>query len=214
MIISPESYGLGGGRQTLDGAARIPTCCGYARSMSLEKYREKRPSGRSPEPRGRPRKRRGSAPHFVVQHHAASTDHYDFRLEIDGVLASWAVPKGPSVNPKDKRMARRTEDHPMDYEEIRSVIPEGEYGAWSRDRLGRTNTNEAEHDMAAALERGHLSFRLMAQKLHGGFALTRFRTGKDEAWPSVKKSDDDADGGSMKWSTESAPSGRTLDEVS
>ena len=72
--------------------------------MSLEKYREKRPAGRSPEPRGRPRKRRrGSAPHFVIQHHAASTDHYDFRLEIDGVLASWAVPKGPSVNPKDKR---------------------------------------------------------------------------------------------------------------
>ena len=83
--------------------------------MSLEKYREKRPAGRSPEPRGRPRKRRrGSAPHFVIQHHAASTDHYDFRLEIDGVLASWAVPKGPSVNPKDKRawlLVKKSDDH-------------------------------------------------------------------------------------------------------
>ena len=83
--------------------------------MSLEKYREKRPAGRSPEPRGRPRKRRrGSAPHFVIQHHAACTDHYDFRLEIDGVLASWAVPKGPSVNPKDKRawlLVKKFDDH-------------------------------------------------------------------------------------------------------
>lgn len=86
--------------------------------MTLKKYRERRPEGRSPEPRGRAKKRRGpSTPHFVIQHHAASTDHYDFRLEMDGVLASWAVPKGPSVNPKDKRMARRTEDHSMEYED-------------------------------------------------------------------------------------------------
>ena len=88
--------------------------------MTLKKYRERRPEGRSPEPRGRAKKRRGpSTPHFVIQHHAASTDHYDFRLEMDGVLASWAVPKGPSVNPKDKRMARRTEDHSMEYEDKR-----------------------------------------------------------------------------------------------
>jgi DNA ligase D-like protein (predicted 3'-phosphoesterase) len=114
--------------------------------MSLKEYHDKRPSGHSPEPRGRSRKRRrGSAPHFVIQHHAASTDHYDFRLEIDGVLASWAVPKGPSVNPNDKRMARRTEDHPMDYEDFEGVIPEGEYGAgrvivWDRG----TCTNDAD----------------------------------------------------------------------
>ncbi len=157
------------------------------------------------------------APHFVIQHHAASTDHYDFRLEIDGVLASWAVPKGPSVNPKDKRMARRTEDHPMDYEDFEGVIPEGEYGAgrvivWDRG----TYTNEAEHDMAEALEKGHLSFRLDGEKLHGGFALTRFRTGKDEAWLLVKKSDDDADGRRkpVRSQPESVVSGRTLDEVS
>jgi len=186
--------------------------------MTLEKYREKRPAGRSPEPRGRShRKRRGSGPHFVVQHHAASTDHYDFRLEIDGVLASWAVPKGPSINPKDKRMARRTEDHPMDYEDFEGIIPEGEYGAgrvivWDRG----TYTNEGDDDMADALERGHLSFRLNGEKLHGGFALTRLRTGKDEAWLLVKKSDDDADRRRkpVRSQPESVVSGRTLDELS
>jgi DNA ligase D-like protein (predicted 3'-phosphoesterase) len=186
--------------------------------MTLEKYREKRPAGRGPEPRGRShRKRRGSGPHFVVQHHAASTDHYDFRLEIDGVLASWAVPKGPSINPKDKRMARRTEDHPMDYEDFEGIIPEGEYGAgrvivWDRG----TYTNDSDDDMADALERGHLSFRLNGEKLHGGFALTRFRTGKDEAWLLVKKSDDDTDRRRkpVRSQRESVLSGRTLDELS
>src|SRR5829696_7779768 len=150
--------------------------------MSLEKYREKRQAGRSPEPRGRPRKRRrGSAPHFVIQHHAASTDHYDFRLEIDGVLASWAVPKGPSVNPKDKRMARRTEDHPMDYEDFEGVIPQGQYGA-GRVIVWDRGTYQSDRDMGEGLKRGHLSFRLDGEKLRGGYALTRFRQGKDEAW--------------------------------
>jgi DNA ligase D-like protein (predicted 3'-phosphoesterase) len=186
--------------------------------MALEEYREKRHAGRSPEPRGRsPKRRRGSAAHFVIQHHAASTDHYDFRLEIDGVLASWAVPKGPSINPKDKRMARRTEDHPMDYEDFEGIISEGEYGAgrvivWDRG----TYTNDADRDMAEALERGHLSFRLDGKKLRGGFALTRFRTGKDEAWLLVKKSDDDADGRRkpVRSQPESVVTGRTLDELS
>lgn len=100
--------------------------------MGLSEYRRKRQSGRSPEPRGRQprRRRRGkSGPRFVIQHHAARSDHYDFRLEIDAVLVSWAIPKGPSTNPKDRRMARRTEDHPLEYAEFEGVIPEGEYGA-------------------------------------------------------------------------------------
>lgn len=186
--------------------------------MSLSRYREKRQAGRSPEPRGRARKRRsGSAPRFVVQHHAASTDHYDFRLEIDGVLTSWAVPKGPSINPKEKRMARRTEDHPMEYENFEGAIPEGEYGAgrvivWDRG----TYTNEGERHMTDALESGHLSFRLDGEKLHGGFALTRFRIGKDEAWLLIKKSDEDADGRRkpVRSQPESVLSGRTLYELS
>src|ERR1700752_776510 len=103
--------------------------------MPLSEYRRKRRSGRSPEPRGeRGRKRRKADPSdkglaFVIQHHAARSDHYDFRLEIDDVLVSWAIPKGPSTNPKDKRMARRTEDHPLEYSAFEGVIPNGEYGA-------------------------------------------------------------------------------------
>jgi DNA ligase D-like protein (predicted 3'-phosphoesterase) len=183
--------------------------------MTLKEYRSKRKSGRSPEPGGR-RRRSRKDPHFVIQHHAATSDHYDFRLEIDGVLASWAVPKGPSTNPKDKRMALRTEDHPMDYEDFEGVIPEGEYGAgrvivWDRG----TYANESEHDAADALKRGHLSFRLDGEKLHGGYALTRMRKGKREAWLLVKRKDKDADARRqpIRSQPESVLSGRTLDEV-
>ncbi|MBW8709725.1 MAG: DNA ligase, partial [Mycobacterium sp.] len=160
--------------------------------MALKEYRTKRRSGRSPEPAGRKPRRRSKQPHFVIQHQAASTDHYDFRLEIDGVLVSWAVPKGPSTNPKDKRMARRTEDHPMEYEKFEGVIPQGEYGA-GRVIVWDRGTYQSDRDMAEGLERGHLSFRLDGDKLRGGYALTRFRTGKDEAWLLVKKADENAD---------------------
>lgn len=185
--------------------------------MALSEYRNKRRSGRSPEPRGRRPGKRHAKPHFVIQHHAARTDHYDFRLEIDGALASWAIPKGPSTNPKDKRLARRTEDHPLGYETFEGVIPEGEYGAgavivWDRG----TYTNESDHDMREGLKRGHLSFRLYGEKLHGGFALTRIRQGKDEAWLLVKRKDDDADArrNPVRSQPESVLSGRTLDELS
>jgi DNA ligase D-like protein (predicted 3'-phosphoesterase) len=185
--------------------------------MTLKQYRDKRRSGRSPEPRGARRRRSRKEPHFVIQHHAASTDHYDFRLEIDGVLVSWAVPKGPSTNPKDKRMARRTEDHPLEYETFEGVIPEGEYGAggvivWDRG----TYTNESRREMADALRRGHLSFSLDGEKLHGGYALIRIRKGKDESWLLVQKSDEDADRrrSLVRSRPESVLSGRTLDELS
>ena len=183
--------------------------------MTLKEYRHKRRSGRSPEPRGgRPRKRR-PAPHFVIQHHAASTDHYDFRLEIDGVLVSWAVPKGPSTNPKDKRMARRTEDHPMEYETFEGVIPEGEYGA-GRVIVWDHGTYETDRDMVDGLAKGHLSFRLDGEKLHGGYALTRLRQGKGEAWLLVKKSDENADARRkpVRSQPESVMSARTLDDLS
>src|SRR6201994_2381396 len=130
--------------------------------MSFIDYRRKR-SGGSPEPGRRQRRRRRgrSGPQFVIQHHAARSDHYDFRLEIDGVLVSWAIPKGPSTNPREKRMARRTEDHPLEYETFEGVIPEGEYGAgrvivWDRG----TYANGTEYDMSKGLERGHITFRL------------------------------------------------------
>src|ERR1700756_248536 len=155
--------------------------------MPLSEYRRKRRSGRSPEPRGQGRKRRKAdrppASSFVIQHHAARSDHYDFRLEIDGVLVSWAIPKGPSTNPRDRRMARRTEDHPLDYASSEGVI------VWDRG----TYTNATMYEMAEGLERGHLSFWLHGEKLRGGYALTRIREGEEETWLLIKRKGGDPD---------------------
>jgi DNA ligase D-like protein (predicted 3'-phosphoesterase) len=184
--------------------------------MSLTEYTRKRSSGRSPEPAaGRKRRRQAKSPHFVIQHHAASSDHYDFRLEIDGVLVSWAVPKGPSTNPKDKRMARRTEDHPMDYETFEGVIPKGEYGA-GRVIVWDRGTYKSDRDMAEGLDHGHLSFQLDGEKLHGGYALTRLRDDKAETWLLVKRKDEHADARRRPVSSQpgSVLSGRTLDDLS
>jgi DNA ligase D-like protein (predicted 3'-phosphoesterase) len=187
--------------------------------MPLSEYRRKRRSSRSPEPRGaRGRKRRKADDglSFVIQHHAARSDHYDFRLEIDGVLVSWAIPKGPSTNPKDRRMARRTEDHPLEYATFEGVIPQGEYGAggviiWDRG----TYANATNYEMSQCLKRGHLSFRLHGEKLQGGFALTRIREGEDETWLLIKRKDEDADARRkpVKSQPESVLSGRTLDDL-
>ena len=187
--------------------------------MPLSEYRRKRRSGRSPEPPGRRTRKRPSAddePCFVIQHHAARSDHYDFRLEIDGVLVSWAIPKGPSTNPKDRRMARRTEDHPLEYASFEGVIPTGEYGAggvivWDRG----TYTNATNYKMTEGLKRGHVSFRLHGEKLRGGYALTRIREGKDETWLLIKRRDEDADARrkQVRSRPESVLSGRTLDEL-
>jgi DNA ligase D-like protein (predicted 3'-phosphoesterase) len=183
--------------------------------MGLSEYRRKR----GPEPRvrqSRRRKRKKSGPRFVIQHHVARSDHYELRLEIDGVLVSWALPSGPSVNPKDRRMARRTEDHPLEYATFEGRIPEGEYGSdtvivWDHG----TYANSTEHEMTRCLGRGHLSFRLNGEKLHGGYALTRIREGKDETWLLIKRHDDDADTkrNPLRSQPESVLSGRTLDDV-
>jgi DNA ligase D-like protein (predicted 3'-phosphoesterase) len=186
--------------------------------MSLSEYRRKRRSGRSPERRGRRGAGRSSKkPRFVIQHHAARSDHYDFRLEIDGVLVSWAIAKGPSTNPKEWRMARRTEDHPLEYAEFEGVIPEGEYGAgavivWDHG----TYANRTEHEMTTCLARGHLSLRLNGEKLQGGYALTRIREGEEETWLLMKRSDDDADArhNPVRSQPASVLSGRTLDDLS
>ena len=186
----------------------------------LEEYRDRRDFSRAPEPRGE-QETAGAHPRFVIQKHRATTLHYDFRLEVDGVLKSWAVPKGPSMSPKEKRLAVPTEDHPLDYAGFEGVIPEGSYGAgtvlvWDRGTYQNLTEKKGEKvGVAEALRRGHVSFRLEGEKLRGGYALTRFRTGKGEAWLLVKMDDADADPGNDPVATEprSVVSGRTLEEI-
>jgi DNA ligase D-like protein (predicted 3'-phosphoesterase) len=182
----------------------------------LAGYRRRRDFRRTPEPAGRRRTRKGR-PRFVVQKHAATSLHYDFRLEADGVLKSWAVPKGPSTNPKSKRLAIRTEDHPPDYATFEGIIPDGEYGAgavivWDTG----TYRNLTEDDgkpvpVETAVRRGHLTVWLDGKKLHGGFALTRIRSGRRESWLLVKMRDEGADAhrNPVRSRPESVRSGRT-----
>ncbi|MER7082254.1 DNA ligase D, 3'-phosphoesterase domain-containing protein [Saccharopolyspora kobensis] len=183
----------------------------------LGTYRRKRDLRRSGEPSGG---EPGDRPRFVVQRHDASSLHYDFRLEVDGVLKSWAVPKGPSLDPRDKRLATPTEDHPLDYADFEGEIPEG-YGAgtvsvWDTG----TYRNDTERDgepvpMADALAAGHVKVRLHGTKLHGDFALTRTDFRGKEQWLLVKVDDDGADRRRNPVSTqpESVRSGRTNDEL-
>src|SRR5258705_8902764 len=139
--------------------------------MPLEAYRKKRDFAATPEPPGHVRRAgRRLRPIFVVQKHDASRLHYDFRLEINGVLTSWAVPKGPSMNPADKRLAVMTEDHPLEYADFEGVIPEGQYGAgtvmvWDK------GTYELEADIPPdeQLTRGKIDVALQGEKLRGGF---------------------------------------------
>ncbi|MFD7662002.1 DNA polymerase ligase N-terminal domain-containing protein [Streptomyces sp. NPDC059788] len=192
----------------------------------LRTYLSKRHFDRTSEPRGGDAAASSGNPRFVVQIHDASTMHFDFRLEVDGVLKSWSVPKGPSTDPKDKRLAMPTEDHPLDYRDFEGVIPAGEYGGgtvivWdqghyrpmSHDRKGRPVP------FAESLEKGHATFRLEGRKLRGGYALTRFRGGTDsderESWLLVKADDAQAGGQGTPdpRRARSALSGHTLKQV-
>ena len=187
---------------------------------NLEVYRVKRDFAITPEPPGGERERL-ERPAFVIQKHDASTLHYDVRLEVDGVLKSWAVPKGPSLNPRDKRLAMPTEDHPMGYADFEGVIPAGQYGGgtvivW--DTGTYRNTTQRKGDpvpMAEALTQGHATFALEGHKLRGGWALTRVATGDDERWLLVKRSDDESDLARNVVEAEpmSVLSGRTIEEM-
>jgi len=187
---------------------------------NLEAYQAKRRFARTPEPPGGGSRTAG-APIFVVQKHDASHLHYDFRLEVGGVLKSWAIPKGPSTDPRDKRLAVPTEDHPLEYADFEGVIPEGEYGAgtvlvWD---LGPFRNITEKQGVAVPLEdavaHGHVKVWLGGHKLRGGYALTRFRTGKDESWLLVKMEDEAADPGRnpVRDEPRSVLSGRTLEEI-
>lgn len=161
--------------------------------MSLKEYQEKRRFPETPEPGPHEPAASGREPIFVVQQHAASHLHWDFRLEADGVLKSWAVPKGPSMNPKDKRLAVQVEDHPLDYAGFEGTIPEGNYGAgtveiWDN---GTYTYIEKYRDLPDAIDHGILEFKLHGHKLKGLFTLVRTQMdGKDKNWLLVKKEDD------------------------
>ncbi|GAA4831194.1 DNA polymerase ligase N-terminal domain-containing protein [Saccharopolyspora rosea] len=179
----------------------------------LADYRRKRDLDRSGEPAGG---EPGEQPRFVVQKHDASSLHYDFRLEVGDVLKSWAVPKGPSLDPRQKRLATPTEDHPLDYADFEGEIPEG-YGAgtvvvWDSGDYRNLTEREGEPvDMADGLDAGHVKFWLEGSKLRGAFALTRTRFRGQEQWLLVKVDDEGADRRRNPVSTqpESVLTGRT-----
>jgi len=186
---------------------------------SLAEYKKKRDFRRTPEPPGKKSRTREKRPIFVVQKHDASNLHYDFRLEIGGVLASWAVPKGPSTDPREKRLAMCTEDHPIQYAEFEGVIPEGEYGAgavivWDTGTY-RSLEGEGGKDLIPqqSLKNGHIAVWLEGKKLRGGYALTQMGRGKK--WLLVKMQDNEADArrNPLKTEPRSVLSGRSIEEI-
>ncbi|WP_291246659.1 DNA polymerase ligase N-terminal domain-containing protein [Flavobacterium sp.] len=164
--------------------------------ISLNKYNQKRNFNSTTEPEGAIKKSITELV-FVVQKHAASNLHYDFRLEMDGVLKSWVIPKGPSMNPADKRLAIMVEDHPYDYQDFEGIIPDGNYGAgtvmiWDNGTYALADEEGAdnvEKKLKSDLEKGHLSFILNGKKLKGEFALVELKTKQENSWLLIKKND-------------------------
>lgn len=183
----------------------------------LKEYRRKRRPARSGEPAGERAESGSNGRLFVIQKHDASNLHYDLRLEVDGVLKSWAVPKGPSTDPRDKRLAIATDDHPLDYADFEGTIPDAEYGGgtvliW--DRGGYRNRKADTAGMQACYENGLIEFDLDGHKLAGGYALTRFRREQGQ-WLLIKMDDDAADARRNPVNTQrrSVDSGRTLHQI-
>ncbi len=189
--------------------------------MALEEYKRKRNFKATPEPAGKVAKRKGHS--FVIQKHAATRLHYDFRLEMEGVLRSWAVPKGPSLDPGEKRLAVHVEDHPLDYGGFEGIIPKGQYGGgtvllWDR---GTWAPQEGEGDPVEGYRKGKLKFRLDGEKLQGGWTLVRMhgRQAGDngENWLLIKENDETAVPGSGDAITQERPesveSGQGIEEI-
>lgn len=187
---------------------------------SLKTYREKRDFRKTPEPSGS-KKRKGKKALFVIQKHDASRLHYDFRIEVGDALKSWAVPKGPSTDPSRKRLAVRTEDHPIEYADFEGVIPEGEYGAgtvmvWDTGTYENIKEKDGKKvSMEESLSDGHVTIRLEGKKLKGGYALIRTGKGQKARWLLIKMDDREADARRNPVSTQpkSAVTGRTLRQI-
>lgn len=210
-------------------------------SKGLKTYQKRRDFKSTPEPSGKggkgtakkrvkgkrdPKPACGSSrrkPIFVIQKHDASRLHYDLRLEIEGVLKSWAVPKGPSTDPRDKRLAVLTEDHPLEYSDFEGVIPEGSYGAgtvlvWDTGRYKNVKQDDAgkEVPMGRCFKDGHIEVRLEGKKLRGGYALVKTKMGGGaNNWLLIKMKDGEADARRNPVRTEprSVLSGKTIEEI-
>jgi len=185
--------------------------------MGLAEYKKKRTFRKTPEPTGG--RTSASQLQFVVQKHDASRLHYDFRLELKGVLKSWAVPKGPSMNPADKRLAMLVEDHPLDYKNFEGIIPEGNYGAgtviiWDEgtyepiDDVGKKNTQQAH--LSKAFRAGSIKILMHGKKLKGEFALVRTRGMGDNSWLLIKHQDKFASVKDVTKKDKSVVSGKTI----
>jgi bifunctional non-homologous end joining protein LigD len=183
----------------------------------LRSYRAKRDFGKTPEPRGVAVRKKGNR--YVIQKHAARSLHYDLRLELDGVMKSWAVTKGPSLVPGERRLAIRVEDHPIEYNRFEGTIPKGEYGGgtvmiWDRGRWS------PDGDPRAGLGKGNLDFRLKGAKLQGRWHLVRMKKRPDERqepWLLIKAHDEFArsksDRDILKEMPNSATTDRTMEEI-
>ena len=190
-----------------------------AKEDSLKKYREKRDIEKTPEPFTS--EKVSDRPRFVVQKHDASKLHYDFRLEVNGVLKSWAIPKGPSTDPGQKRLAVPTEDHPIDYIDFEGIIPEGNYGAgtvivWDTGTYRNLNEKEGQEvNMEESVNNGHVDIWLEGHKLKGGYALIHTGKGNRKFWFLLKKKDNEADPGKdiLIDQPESVLSGRTIEDI-
>jgi DNA ligase D-like protein (predicted 3'-phosphoesterase) len=188
---------------------------------ALHDYQQRRNFTTSPEPTGEGTKRQDKASIFVIQKHAARNLHYDFRLEIDGVLKSWAVPKGPSINPIDKRLAVPTEDHPMAYADFEGIIPTGNYGAgtvmiWDTGTYENIKKKNGKLiPLKECYEKGQIEIILHGKKLHGGFTLIRLTTSGQERWLLIKMRDEYADARKKPVTSEpnSALTGRTMAQI-
>lgn len=189
--------------------------------MSLTKYNKKRNFESTSEPEGKTKSSEDELI-FVVQRHKATRLHYDFRLELEGALKSWAVPKGPSMNPKDKRLAMMVEDHPFDYKDFKGIIPEGNYGAgiveiWDKGTysdIEKSDKKTAEKNLKKGLEKGDLKFTLKGKKLKGEFVLVRMKK-EDNSWLLIKHHDKyatDEDYDSEELTPKSSPINKALAE--
>jgi len=189
--------------------------------MGLSAYKKKRSFNKTPEPEGK-KKASDGVLHFVVQKHAASHLHYDFRLEMEGVLKSWAIPKGPSMNPQDKRLAMMVEDHPYDYKDFEGIIPEGNYGAgtvivWDEGTYEPIESIEkgkkAEKDLLSQLHKGSLKIRMHGKKLKGEFALVQTKGRGENSWLLIKHRDKYATDADITKKDKSVQSGMKLEQV-